>query len=52
MNVHNPPVFHELLLEQLEAICNILSLNVEYSSLLFGSVLGKNFYVVLNSLLS
>jgi len=36
----------------LEAICNILSLNVEYSSFLFGSVLGKNFHVVLNSLLS
>ena len=52
MNVHNVPVFHYMLCKQLEAICNIISLNIEYSSLLFGSVLGKNFYLVLNSLLS
>jgi len=43
--VHKP-VFHDLLCEQLEAICNILSLNIEYSSFLFGSVFGKNFHVV------
>ena len=32
MNLHNILVFNGLSCEQLEAICNILSLNVEYSS--------------------